>query len=97
VPDHFRDPNQSRFRGKLARGPYRYLQQASNTSFESINQLVSKTCSSLEAEVAEYKRQIAGAVKSPASSAKKADEAKKLSDSLAKRLSKLEEKVGKLD
>jgi uncharacterized coiled-coil DUF342 family protein len=68
---------------------------AVNTSFESIDQLVSKTCS-LELEVAGYKRQISEAVKSAASSANKADEAKKLSDSLTKRLTKLEEKVGKL-
>jgi hypothetical protein len=68
---------------------------AVNTNFESIDQLVSKTCS-LEAEVAGYKRQISEAIKSAASSANKADEAKKLSDSLTKRLTKLEEKVGKL-
>ncbi len=68
---------------------------AVNTSFESIDQLVSKRCS-LEAEVAGYKRQISDAVKSAASSANKADEAKKLSDSLTKPLTKLEDKVGKL-
>jgi chromosome segregation ATPase len=68
---------------------------AVNTSFESNDQLISKTCS-LEAEIAGCKRQISETVKSAASLANKAVEAKKLSNSLTKRLTKLEEKVGKL-
>ncbi len=52
--------------------------------------------SDLEIEVIDYKKQIAAAVKAAASSANKADEAKKLSDLLTKRLTKLEEKVARL-
>jgi hypothetical protein len=68
---------------------------AVNPSFESINLLLFKRCS-LEAEASGYKRQIAKAVKSAASWSNKADEAKKLGDSLTKHLTKLEEKAGKL-
>jgi hypothetical protein len=68
---------------------------AINTSFEAIDKLTTKS-SYLEIEVLDYKKQIAAAVKAAASSANKADEAKKLSDLLTKRLTKLEERVAKL-
>ena len=68
---------------------------AINTSFEAIDKLTTKS-SYLEIEVLDYKKQIAAAVKAAASSANKADEAKKLSDLLTKRLTKLEERAAKL-
>ena len=68
---------------------------AINTSFEAIDRLTSKTAS-LEAEIVDFKKQAAAAVKSVASAANKADEMKKVSDGLSKRLLKLEDKVGRL-
>ncbi len=47
----------------------------------------------MEKEAVEYKKQIAAAVKSAASAANKADEAKKQIESFLKRLTKLEDKV----
>ncbi len=65
---------------------------AINTSFEAIERVTSKVAD-LEKEAVEYKKQIAAAVKSAASAANKADEAKKQLESFLKRLTKLEDKV----
>jgi hypothetical protein len=65
---------------------------AINTSLESSDKVTTKVAF-LELEVSDYKKQIAAAVKSAASGANKADEAKKQSDSFLKRLTKLEDKV----
>jgi hypothetical protein len=62
---------------------------AINTSFESIEKLVTQT-KDLEAAVSELKRQVVAAVKKSDSSANKADEVKKQCDLLAKRVAKLE-------
>jgi hypothetical protein len=64
---------------------------AINTSFESIEKLVAQT-KVLETEVSELKKQVTASVKSSASSANKADEARKQSDALVKRVAKLEAK-----
>jgi hypothetical protein len=64
---------------------------AINTSFESIEKLVSQT-KVLETKVNELKKQISAAVKSSASSSNKADEARKQSEALVKRIAKLEAK-----
>jgi hypothetical protein len=67
---------------------------AINTSFEAIDKLTTKAAY-LELEVVEYKKQMATAVKSAALAANKADEAKKTSDLLTKRLTKLEDKISR--
>jgi hypothetical protein len=68
---------------------------AINTSFEAIDKLTCKTAY-LELEIVDFKKQLGASVKSAASAANKADEAKKQSDLLTKRVLKLEEKVAKL-
>jgi hypothetical protein len=65
---------------------------AINTSFEAIDKVTTKAAY-LELEVLDYKKEIAAAVKSAASAANKADEAKKANDLLTKRLTKLEDKI----
>jgi hypothetical protein len=62
---------------------------AINTSFEAIKKLVTKAVV-LEAEVASMKKEVSSSVKAAASAANKADEAKTQSDSLVKRVAKLE-------
>jgi hypothetical protein len=64
---------------------------AINTSFESIEKLTTKS-TSMEAEVSEMKKLVAGSVKSANSAANKADESRKLVDALLKRVAKLEQK-----
>ena len=64
---------------------------AINTSFEAIEKLVSQT-KVLETEMSDMKKQVATAVKSAASSANKADEARKQSDILFKKVAALEKK-----
>jgi hypothetical protein len=71
----------------IARELVKFL--AINTSFEAIGKLTTKAAY-LELKVVAYKKQMAAAVKSAASVANKADEAKKTSDLLTKRLTKLE-------
>lgn len=62
---------------------------AINTSFEAIEKLTAKVCV-LECEAAETKKLLGAATKASSSAANKADEVKKLSDSLIKRITKLE-------
>jgi hypothetical protein len=64
---------------------------AINTSFEAIEKLINQT-KVLECEVCEMKKQVAASVKSAASAANKADEVRKQSDLLSKRITKLENK-----
>jgi hypothetical protein len=64
---------------------------AINTSFEAIEKLVAKV-GVLEADASEMKKQVSAAVKASASAANKADEVRKQSDSLIKRIAKLEQK-----
>jgi hypothetical protein len=68
---------------------------AMNTSFESIEKVMTKT-SCLDLEIVNFKKRLATLVKSAASAAKKADKAKKQSDLLSKQVLKLEEKVARL-
>jgi hypothetical protein len=64
---------------------------AINTSFESIENLLSKA-STMESEVLDMKKQVAGAVKSSTAAANQSDEMRKLCDALIKRVAKLEAK-----
>jgi hypothetical protein len=69
---------------------------AINTCFKAIEKLTTKTAY-LELEIVDFKKQLGTSVKAAASAAaNKADEAKKQSDLLSKRVLKLEEKVAKL-
>ncbi len=64
---------------------------AINTSFESIKKLLAKA-TVMEGEVIEMKKQVANSVKAATLAANKADEARKLSDALTKRVAELEQK-----
>jgi hypothetical protein len=64
---------------------------AINTSFESIDKLVTLT-KVLETDVSELKKQVASAVKKSDSSANKSDQVQKQCDLLVKRIAKLEQK-----
>jgi hypothetical protein len=64
---------------------------AINTSFESIEKLLTKTAT-LECEILEMKKQVANSVKASSSAANKADESQKLCDALVKCVAKLEQK-----
>jgi hypothetical protein len=64
---------------------------AINTSFESIDKLITQT-KILETDVSELKKQVAAAAKKSDSSSNKSDQVQKQCDSLIKRIAKLEQK-----